>query len=159
MAGRRTARFSNPTPPSYIHPLSPPTLPRSLPLGQDDAWGAAFRQRDHSLRRTECRAAEGESRVDKSSDEGTPLLPPPPPPPPPPPSLRVTPSLRRFATQGLLPVWWCYSWLQDTLKRKLVDFAWNRRFFYFTRRVLAFFRVNPAKSFNRPDFFYPERLF
>ena len=22
------------------------------------------------------------------------------------------------------------SWLQDTLKRKLVDFAWNRRFFY-----------------------------
>ena len=22
------------------------------------------------------------------------------------------------------------SWLQDTLKTKLVDFAWNRRFFY-----------------------------
>jgi len=31
--------------------------------------------------------------------------------------------------------------------------------FLFTRRVLAFFRVNPAKSFNQPDFFYPERLF
>jgi len=31
--------------------------------------------------------------------------------------------------------------------------------FLFTRRVLAFFRVNPAKSFNRPDFSYPERLF
>jgi len=30
--------------------------------------------------------------------------------------------------------------------------------FLFTRRVLAFFRVNPAKSFNQPDFFYPERL-
>jgi len=43
------------------------------------------------------------------------------------------------------------SWLQDTLKRKLVDFTWNRRFF-FTRRVLAFFRVNPAKSFNQPNF-------
>ena len=28
-----------------------------------------------------------------------------------------------------------------------------------TRRVLAFFRVNPAKSFNHPNFFYPERLF
>jgi len=51
------------------------------------------------------------------------------------------------------------SWLQDTLKRKLVDFAWNRRFFLFTRRVLAFFRVNPAKSFNLPDFFNQERLF
>jgi len=25
--------------------------------------------------------------------------------------------------------------------------------------VLAFFRVNPAKSFNQPDLFYPERLF
>jgi len=31
--------------------------------------------------------------------------------------------------------------------------------FLFTRRVLAFFRVNPAKSFNQPNFFYPERLF
>jgi len=31
--------------------------------------------------------------------------------------------------------------------------------FLFTRRVLAFFRVNPAKSFNQPDFFHPERLF
>jgi len=31
--------------------------------------------------------------------------------------------------------------------------------FLFTRRVLAFFRVNPAKSFNQPDFFYPGRLF
>ena len=31
--------------------------------------------------------------------------------------------------------------------------------FRFTRRVLAFFRVNPAKSFNQPDFVYPQRLF
>jgi len=31
--------------------------------------------------------------------------------------------------------------------------------FLITRRVLAFFRVNPAKSFNQPNFFYPERLF
>jgi len=31
--------------------------------------------------------------------------------------------------------------------------------FLFTRRVLAFFGVNPAKSCNQPDFFYPERLF
>jgi len=31
--------------------------------------------------------------------------------------------------------------------------------FLFTRRVLAFFRVNPAKSFNQPNSFYPERLF
>jgi len=42
------------------------------------------------------------------------------------------------------------SWLQDTVKRKLADFAWNRRFF-FAGRVLAFFRVNPAKRFNQPD--------
>jgi len=31
--------------------------------------------------------------------------------------------------------------------------------FLFTRRVLAFLGVNPAKSFNQPNFFYPERLF
>jgi len=31
--------------------------------------------------------------------------------------------------------------------------------FLFTRRVLAFFRVNPAKSFDQPNLFYPERLF
>jgi len=31
--------------------------------------------------------------------------------------------------------------------------------FLFTRRVLAFFRVNPAESFNQPNFFYPGRLF
>jgi len=31
--------------------------------------------------------------------------------------------------------------------------------FLFTRRVLAFFRVNPAKTFNQPNFFNPGRLF
>jgi len=31
--------------------------------------------------------------------------------------------------------------------------------FLFTRRVLAFFRVNPAKSFNQPHFLNPGRLF
>jgi len=31
--------------------------------------------------------------------------------------------------------------------------------FLFTRRVLAFFRVNFAKRFNQPNFFNPERLF
>jgi len=31
--------------------------------------------------------------------------------------------------------------------------------FRFTRRVLAFFRVNPATSFNSTQFLYPERLF
>jgi len=51
------------------------------------------------------------------------------------------------------------SWLQDTLKRKLVDFAWIRRLFLFTRRVLAFFRVNPAESFNQPDFFIRSACF
>jgi len=51
------------------------------------------------------------------------------------------------------------SWLQDTLKRKLVDFAWNRRFFYLPDKCLPFFRVNPAKSFNQRNIFYPERLF
>jgi len=45
------------------------------------------------------------------------------------------------------------SWLQDTLKRKLVDFAWNRRFFYLPGACSPFFRVNSASSFNQPDFF------
>jgi len=31
------------------------------------------------------------------------------------------------------------SWLQDTLKRKLVDFAWNRRFFYLPGACSPFF--------------------
>jgi len=31
--------------------------------------------------------------------------------------------------------------------------------FLFTRRVLAFLRVNPAQSFNQPNFFNPGRLF
>jgi len=32
-------------------------------------------------------------------------------------------------------------------------------FFYLPGACSIFFRVNPAKSFNQPDFFYPERLF
>jgi len=31
--------------------------------------------------------------------------------------------------------------------------------FLFTRRVLVFFRVNPAKSFNQPDFFIRSACF
>jgi len=31
------------------------------------------------------------------------------------------------------------SWLQDTVKTKLVDFAWNRRFFYLPGACLPFF--------------------
>jgi len=31
--------------------------------------------------------------------------------------------------------------------------------FLFTRRVLAFFRVNPAKRFNQPDFFIRSACF
>jgi len=30
-------------------------------------------------------------------------------------------------------------WPQDTLKRKLVDFAWNRRFYYLPGAYLPFF--------------------
>jgi len=51
------------------------------------------------------------------------------------------------------------SWLQDTLKRKLVDFAWNRRFFLFNRRVLAFFRVNPLKVLINPIVFIRSACF
>jgi len=32
-----------------------------------------------------------------------------------------------------------HSWLQDTLKRKLVDFAYNRRFFYLPGACSPFF--------------------
>ena len=53
----------------------------------------------------------------------------------------------------------CRSWLQHILKRKLVDFAWNRRFFLFTRRVLPFLGSQPSKKFQSTRFFYPERLF
>jgi len=45
-------------------------------------------------------------------------------------------------------------WLQDTLKRKLVDFAWNRRFFLFTRRVLAFFGWTRLKVLINPILFF-----
>jgi len=45
------------------------------------------------------------------------------------------------------------------LKRKLVDFAWNWRFFYLPGAFFPFFRVNPAKSFNQPIFLNPGRLF
>jgi len=31
------------------------------------------------------------------------------------------------------------SWLQDTVKRKLIDFAWNRRFFYLPGACLPVF--------------------
>jgi len=50
------------------------------------------------------------------------------------------------------------SWLQDTVKRRLVDFAWNRRFFYLPG-ACSLFRVYPAERFNQPEFLYPERLF
>jgi len=46
------------------------------------------------------------------------------------------------------------SWLQDTLKIRV-----ESAIFLFTRRGLAFFRINPAETFNPPDFFYPGRLF
>ena len=54
------------------------------------------------------------------------------------------------------------SWLQDALKRKLVDFAWNRRFFRFFSMYPArarLFRVNPANSFNQPDSFFRSACF
>jgi len=38
------------------------------------------------------------------------------------------------------------------VKRKLVDFV-TFRWYSFFRRVLAYFRVNSAKSLNKPDFF------
>jgi len=50
------------------------------------------------------------------------------------------------------------SWLQDTLKRKLVDFAWNWRFFYLAARA-SLCSGHPATSFNQAHFFNPGRLF
>jgi len=44
------------------------------------------------------------------------------------------------------------SWLRDTLKRKLVDFASNRRFFYLPGACLPFFGYTWLKFFNQPDF-------
>jgi len=45
------------------------------------------------------------------------------------------------------------------LEKKTRCFRVESAIFLFTRRVLAFFRVNPANRFNQPDNFYPERLF
>jgi len=39
------------------------------------------------------------------------------------------------------------------LEKKTRRFRVESAMFLFTRRVLAFFRVNPAKIFNQPDFF------
>jgi len=40
------------------------------------------------------------------------------------------------------------------LEKKTRRFRVESAIFLFTRRVLAFFRVNPARSFNQPDFFF-----
>jgi len=45
------------------------------------------------------------------------------------------------------------SWLQDTLKRKLVDSAWNRRFFYLPGACLPFFGSTRLKVSINPIFF------
>jgi len=44
------------------------------------------------------------------------------------------------------------SWLQDTLKRKLVDFAWNRRFFYLPGACSPFFGSTRLKVLINPIF-------
>jgi len=44
-------------------------------------------------------------------------------------------------------------------EKKTRSFRVESAIVLFTRRVLALFRVNPAKSFDQPVFFYPERLF
>jgi len=44
------------------------------------------------------------------------------------------------------------SWLRDTLKRKLVDFAWNRRFFYFPGACSPFFGYTRLKVLINPIF-------
>ena len=51
-----------------------------------------------------------------------------------------------------------HSWLKDSVKRKLVDFAWNRRFFYLPG-ACSFFLGEPGYKFRSTLFFYPERLF
>jgi len=43
-------------------------------------------------------------------------------------------------------------------EKKTRFFRVKSAIFLFTRRGLAIFRVNPAKSFNQPDLFYPGRL-
>jgi len=45
------------------------------------------------------------------------------------------------------------------LEKKTRGFRVESAIFVFTRRVLVFFRVNPAKKINQPEFFYPERMF
>jgi len=59
--------------------------------------------------------------------------------------------------------WWCdpfpRSWLQNTVKRKLVNFEWNRRFFYLPRRVLAFFGYIRLKVVINPVYFIRSACF
>jgi len=51
------------------------------------------------------------------------------------------------------------SWLQDTLKRKLVDFAWNRRFFYLPGACSPFFGQTRLKVLINPIFFIRSACF
>jgi len=51
------------------------------------------------------------------------------------------------------------SWLQDTVKRKLVDFAWNRRFFYLPGACLPFFGSTRLKVLINPIFFIRSACF
>jgi len=45
----------------------------------------------------------------------------------------------RMHTSGVRVITQTRSWPQDTLKRKLVDFAWNRQFFYLPGACSPFF--------------------
>jgi len=61
--------------------------------------------------------------------------------------------LRLDVTEQFDHVFWLRSWLQDTLKRKLVDFAWNRRFYYLPGACLPFFGLTRLKVLINPIVF------
>jgi len=51
------------------------------------------------------------------------------------------------------------SWLQDTVKRKVVDFVWNRRFFYLPGACLPFFGQTRLNSSINPICFIRSACF
>jgi len=54
---------------------------------------------------------------------------------------------------------WSRSWLQDTSNRKLVDFAWNRRFFYLPGACSPLFRSTRLKVSINPIFYIRSACF
>jgi len=130
------------SPMSATRRLTPLTLSLSLSLRRlrqtAGGWRAGRLRHDHQR---EKRGARGEASSLAVRLRGS--DPPPPFSNPPPSHSGVNPALGLWFPTRLLGMGRVggggRSWLHNTFKRKLVDFAWNRRFFYLPGACLSFF--------------------